>query len=125
MSLKGAVPLVHVFPLSHPLPLSPSRFGPEMDDRYKEVEDDIPHEGFTFIGNISLIDPPKPGVPEAVSPLASLPSFASLEYCRPHLYCIPLHTWFGARHTDLHSNPHPPSNTRLTPLSSCGAICFR
>ncbi len=30
------------------------------------MEEKIPHDGFTFVGLISLIDPPKNGVPEAV-----------------------------------------------------------
>lgn len=37
-----------------------------MDERYKQLEDQIPHAGYTFLGLISLIDPPKVGVPEAV-----------------------------------------------------------
>lgn len=39
-----------------------------MDDKYKENEDKIPHENYCFVGLISLIDPPKNGVPDAVSP---------------------------------------------------------
>jgi magnesium-transporting ATPase (P-type) len=35
--------------------------------QYKEHEEKIPHEGYCFVGLISLIDPPKVGVPEAVS----------------------------------------------------------
>jgi sodium/potassium-transporting ATPase subunit alpha len=31
------------------------------------MEDKIPHANYTFVGLISLIDPPKNGVPEAVS----------------------------------------------------------
>ena len=46
------------------LPLE--KFPPEIDEKYKQHEDDIPHAGYTFLGLISLIDPPKVGVPEAV-----------------------------------------------------------
>lgn len=41
-------------------------FPASVDDNYKDMEDKVPHEGFTFVGLISLIDPPKNGVPEAV-----------------------------------------------------------
>ena len=37
-----------------------------MDGKYKELEEKVPHHGFCFIGLISLIDPPKNGVPDAV-----------------------------------------------------------
>lgn len=33
---------------------------------YSEKLKNYPMEGFTFVGLISLIDPPKDGVPEAV-----------------------------------------------------------
>jgi len=46
--------------------LSLTDFPPSVDDNYKEIEDKVPHEGFTFVGLISLIDPPKNGVPDAV-----------------------------------------------------------
>ena len=64
------------------LPLD--KFGPEMDDRYKEVEESIPHEGFCFIGNISLIDPPKAGVPDAVSSSSSSGSSSPHSASRRH-----------------------------------------
>ena len=41
-------------------------FPASTDDNYKDVEDKIPHDNYTFVGLISLIDPPKNGVPEAV-----------------------------------------------------------
>jgi len=41
-------------------------FPPELDEHYKQNEEKIPHAGYTFLGLISLIDPPKVGVPEAV-----------------------------------------------------------
>ncbi|TFJ81370.1 hypothetical protein NSK_007331 [Nannochloropsis salina CCMP1776] len=46
------------------LPLSD--FPASVDDKYKDMEDKVPHEEFTFLGLISLIDPPKNGVPDAV-----------------------------------------------------------
>jgi hypothetical protein len=42
-------------------------FPPSVDGKYKELEDKVPHAGYTFMGLISLIDPPKIGVPESVS----------------------------------------------------------
>jgi hypothetical protein len=79
-----------------------------MDDRYKEVEDDIPHEGFTFIGNISLIDPPKPGVPEAVSPL-SKPIVLSHhhESSSGHTVCCTAKLAFGGAHAAPTLQPTP------------------
>lgn len=41
-------------------------FPASADDKYKELEEQVPHDGYTFVGLISLIDPPKNGVPEAV-----------------------------------------------------------
>lgn len=41
-------------------------FPASADDKYKEMEEKIPHDGYCFVGLISLIDPPKNGVPEAV-----------------------------------------------------------
>ena len=46
--------------------LSLTDFPASADDNYKDMEDKVPHENFTFVGLISLIDPPKNGVPEAV-----------------------------------------------------------
>ena len=47
-------------------PITQDEFPASADDKYKELEEKVPHDGYTFVGLISLIDPPKNGVPEAV-----------------------------------------------------------
>lgn len=97
-----------------------------MDDRYKEVEDDIPHEGFTFIGNISLIDPPKPGVPEAVSPLSELTFLRILRVVQatPLLDSLAYLPWgWGAPTQHPHSFPHILS-LKHAPHASPGVVLY-
>ena len=48
------------------LELDAARFPPEFDSKYSLEENNFPTAGLTFIGLISLVDPPKPSVPQSV-----------------------------------------------------------
>lgn len=42
------------------------KYGPAQDDTYRVEDGNYPSSGLTFLGLISLVDPPKPAVPQAV-----------------------------------------------------------
>jgi len=48
------------------LDLPEDKFGSKFDDKYAEHSDAVPTSGLVFTGLISLVDPPKESVPQAV-----------------------------------------------------------
>jgi magnesium-transporting ATPase (P-type) len=48
------------------LDLPPEQFGAKFDDQYASNPDAVPTSGLVFVGLVSLVDPPKESVPQAV-----------------------------------------------------------
>ncbi len=48
------------------LELPEDRFGPAFDEEYPKQPELIPTDGLVFVGLVSLVDPPKDSVPQAV-----------------------------------------------------------
>jgi sodium/potassium-transporting ATPase subunit alpha len=48
------------------LELPEDQFGAAFDDKYQTEADKVPTSGLVFVGLVSLVDPPKESVPQAV-----------------------------------------------------------